>query len=518
MMITLPKRSLLQLLFILMATVGYAQNMKVVSFRELVNDLTANRYGTSKTDVNGETAALIKIVTPEKGFSFDGGSVGIVDVDYKPGEIWLYVPTGSRRLTISHRDFGVLRNYDYSVSVEGAKTYEMLLDIGTGCYVTIDSEIAKSVIYIDGENCVVGPIYNKYLNYGRHVVKATKDRYEGIDSIYVRTQDDKTARVVRVDMRDISHEFADVTVYVDNNADIYYEGQNMGTTIWKTQLRQGSYTVETRKADCDSVKTSFIVKVGDKNEFHAAPPVPYTGFLNILTIPVNTTSLLDGSSIIKANETVTLPLGVHTIDYSARGYKDQRREYKIIRNHTVSDTVRMEEISYVRPNAFYFGGGATLRSLSGYTATLGMALGNNDFSVAYTFGNVESNIAYWSSTTDATAEVSNMAYKMNSIQAKYGYQIRLLKRIGFTPQVGFSYNTLSAVLKKGTNKYGDGASQKAITIGAKLLFVPVQHVYLFAQPEIGIGLSADNAFTQIAKAAGFSTTSLGATFGILVSF
>ena len=149
MMITLPKRSLLQLLFILMATVGYAQNMKVVSFRELVNDLTANRYGTSKTDVNGETAALIKIVTPEKGFSFDGGSVGIVDVDYKPGEIWLYVPTGSRRLTISHRDFGVLRNYDYSVSVEGAKTYEMLLDIGTGCYVTIDSEIAKSVIYID---------------------------------------------------------------------------------------------------------------------------------------------------------------------------------------------------------------------------------------------------------------------------------------------------------------------------------------------------------------------------------
>ena len=74
-------------------TLTEAQNMKVVQFSELTNDLTANRYGTSKTDENGETAALIKIVTPETGFTFDGGSLGIVAVEQKPGEIWLYVPS-----------------------------------------------------------------------------------------------------------------------------------------------------------------------------------------------------------------------------------------------------------------------------------------------------------------------------------------------------------------------------------------------------------------------------------------
>ena len=72
---------LLQLLLILAVTIAQAQNMKVVGFAELVNDLTANRHGTSMTDENGETAALIKIVTPETGFSFDGGSLGIVAVE-----------------------------------------------------------------------------------------------------------------------------------------------------------------------------------------------------------------------------------------------------------------------------------------------------------------------------------------------------------------------------------------------------------------------------------------------------
>ncbi|MGN1236195.1 MAG: PEGA domain-containing protein, partial [Bacteroidaceae bacterium] len=44
-------------------------------------DLTANRQGTMKRDQNGEVCALIRIQTIEKGFSFDVGSLGIVDVE-----------------------------------------------------------------------------------------------------------------------------------------------------------------------------------------------------------------------------------------------------------------------------------------------------------------------------------------------------------------------------------------------------------------------------------------------------
>ena len=100
------------------------------------------------------------------------------------GEIWLYVPRRSKKLTIQHKDYSVLRDY-YDIPVEGARTYEMYLDIGIGRYVTITSQVANSTIYIDGENCGTAPVNHRYLNYGRHTIRATKDRYEGEQTIFV---------------------------------------------------------------------------------------------------------------------------------------------------------------------------------------------------------------------------------------------------------------------------------------------------------------------------------------------
>jgi hypothetical protein len=114
-----------------------ADGISVISFKLLDTDLTANTRGTQKLDQNGEKAALIKIVTPERGFLFNGGSLGIVGTEEKAGEIWLYVPPRAQKITITHEVFGVLRDYFYPVSVQGGRTYEMLLDIGTGRYVTI---------------------------------------------------------------------------------------------------------------------------------------------------------------------------------------------------------------------------------------------------------------------------------------------------------------------------------------------------------------------------------------------
>ena len=109
-----------------------ADDISVISFKLLDTDLTANTRGTQKLDQNGEKAALIKIVTPERGFLFNGGSLGIVGTEEKAGEIWLYVPPRAQKLTITHEVFGVLRDYYYPISVQGGRTYEMLLDILPG--------------------------------------------------------------------------------------------------------------------------------------------------------------------------------------------------------------------------------------------------------------------------------------------------------------------------------------------------------------------------------------------------
>ncbi|MGM9836144.1 MAG: hypothetical protein ACI30L_05295, partial [Muribaculaceae bacterium] len=50
----------------------WAQTLSVTSFKPLDNDLTANLAGTQVKDQNGEVAALIKVVTTQTGFTFEG--------------------------------------------------------------------------------------------------------------------------------------------------------------------------------------------------------------------------------------------------------------------------------------------------------------------------------------------------------------------------------------------------------------------------------------------------------------
>jgi len=97
------------------------------SFKLDKYDLTAAERNTEKRDVNGDQAALIKIKTTLSGFVFDGGSLGIVGVEKKEDELWLYVPTRAKRLTIKHPSLGTFSEFYYPVKIKGGQTYEMIL-------------------------------------------------------------------------------------------------------------------------------------------------------------------------------------------------------------------------------------------------------------------------------------------------------------------------------------------------------------------------------------------------------
>lgn len=483
-----------------------AQNMKVLDFKLLENDLTANRYGTKKTDQNGETAALIKIVTPEKGFSFDGGSLGIVATEEHSGEIWVYVPRSAQKLIIQHPDYGVLRDYFYPIPIKGGETYEMLIDIGTGRYATITSGVAKANIFIDGEDCGLSPV-RKYLNYGRHTIKAVKDRFEGETTATITTSEESKS-LIHVEMQDMSHLYGDVTVTVDNRADIFYNGQNMGTGEWKTQLREGNYTIETRKANSEPAMTSFTVVAQRQNNVKANAPVPHTGWLHVYTRPRNVRT-----APFDVSETQTLPVGTYQLEFTRKGFVTQNKEYTVRRNETTLDTITLQRVTYVKPLAFYFGGGLTLRSLSGISAIVGAVYQRHDLQASYTFGLSESDVIYWGGDLNTGTK-----YKMQSIGIKYGYQFPLMRQLAITPQLGWSYNFLTAnAAQTGNTTYGDGASSQALTVGAKLVLVPMQHLYFFIAPEYMFTLSKDNNFKTITDSSvngdGFAVHA-----GLLVNF
>lgn len=493
-----------------------AQNIKVSKFELLEKDMTANTYGTQKLDQNGEKAALIKIQAPEQGFTFDGGSLGIVAREDHNGEIWLYVPRQSKKLTIQHKDYGTLRDYYYGMPIQGARTYEMYIDIGIGRYVTITSERANSTIYIDGENVGQGPINHKYLNFGRHTVRALKDRYEGEKTFVVTTDDDSGLRLVNIPQRDMSDHFGDVSVSVDNKADIYFENKKVGTSTWKTQLREGTYIVETRKADCDPVKTSFTVVAQKQNVVKANAPTPHTGWLNIFTRPGNVKTVYNGDHFIDLSETVSVPIGTYQMEFSRKGFETQNREYMVRHNQTTADTVTLSRINYIKSTSFYFGAAFTARNLAGISGIVGVTYKKHDLQASYTLGITETNVTNWNDENGNF--MASAKHKVNSFAIKYGYQIPLVSQLALTPQVGYACNMISSTKVEGSSAYADGTVANYLTIGAKVIYAPIKHFYLFVAPEYDIVMSKDENYDLAMQKAGQEVSGFLLNAGILINF
>jgi hypothetical protein len=325
--------------------------------------------------------------------------------------------------------------------------------------------------------------------------------------------------MVNVEQRDMSDHFGDVTVSVENKADIFFEGKNVGNGIWQTQLREGTYVVETQKADCDPEKTSFTVVAQKQNRVQAAPPTMHTGRLSVYTRPRDAQALLNGNEPIDLTETHTLPVGTYQISLIRKGYVPMSGlEYTVRHNETTRDTVTMERVKYIKPQTFYFGAGYTARQLGGITALAGATYKNIDLQLSYTFGLGKSDFVNWYSTDGNDTYLSSMSYKRSTLALKAGYQFELTERLGITPQLGYEMERLSATVEKGTNTYGDGATANCVSIGAKLVFAPIERFYAFFNPALSVAVSKDDNFTRIVDNSDISAGGFMATLGVIFNF
>ena len=102
-----------------------SQEFSVSSFRILPNDVSA--FVNSVRDLNDEACALVKVEAPSD-FAFST-PLGIVKRKDEVGEIWLYLPKGTKMLTLKHPEWGVLRDYRLGMALESRMTYELKLSL-----------------------------------------------------------------------------------------------------------------------------------------------------------------------------------------------------------------------------------------------------------------------------------------------------------------------------------------------------------------------------------------------------
>ena len=230
-----------------------AQQISVKSFRKLEMDLDA-KVNEPLKDQNGDVCAIIKVQTTQSGFYFDGGQLGIKKTELKHGEIWLYVPWGLKRLTISHDKLGVLRDYQLNIPIEKATVYELVLTTGkviTTVEETIDSqwlvinpEPADASVYLN-DLFVKSGTYQTKLKPGTYTYRVEAPLYH-TEAGKVEINDTKKEIVAR-----LKPAFGYVTVNTEpeKEAKVIIDGKTLTTnTPCKSEvLASGVHTVQVIK-------------------------------------------------------------------------------------------------------------------------------------------------------------------------------------------------------------------------------------------------------------------------------
>lgn len=320
------KRKFLLTVFslILFSLHANGQSISVSSFKLIENDLTANTAGTMERDQNGETAALIKVVTSETGFSFDGGMVGIVKAKQEVGEIWVYVPHGIKKMSIRHPQLGVLRDYYFPISVDKARTYEMV--ITTGKVQTIVNQSLKKQFVI----FTVTP-KNATLEFNGEPLELDETGYAEIGVPYgsysyrVSCPDYHTSAgtlevkdgfkpEVNIDLTP-NFGWLEVNVAADyHGADIFVDGKKVGLApMIKKQMKSGVHRLKIEKELYKNYETSITVEDGKLCSIEVTEMQP--NFANVeLTVDEKSEIWVDGELKGTGKWSGPLEIGDHSVE------------------------------------------------------------------------------------------------------------------------------------------------------------------------------------------------------------
>ena len=248
-----------------------AQNkIQVTSFQRMETDITA-RITAPKKDQNGEVCALIRIVTTEKGFMFEPDALGIVARENKPGEIWLYVPRGARRISIMHETLGIVRNYFYPDLIEKAVTYEMVLNTGEHQdrqvvennmqLLVLRPEPSTANIFIDDEQMPLGNgFFTATMKKGEHTYRVEAPMYHSEAGALTLGDEQK---IMNVTLKP-KFGYAEIFSLPEQDAKVYLDTVQVGTTPYRSdRMMAGNYRVRVEKDLYFPIDTLLTVLPGE---------------------------------------------------------------------------------------------------------------------------------------------------------------------------------------------------------------------------------------------------------------
>lgn len=334
-----------------------AQKMSVAKFYMAEKDLTANTTGTTVFDQNGDKCALIKVETTQRGFTFDGGSLGITKTEEHPGEIWVYVPHGLKRITISHPQLGILRDYDLGLSVQKARTYilELTTDkVLTAVFDDSQTQILELNVFPVNAEVIINGMKEipdaqgrvvKELSLGTYNCRVKADdyhHYEGVISI----DNSNDRHIVNIALKQAFGYLDIIADSVHNGAEVFLDDNKIGTLpLMRQSVKSGTHKLVILKPLYLPYEVNFTVTDSTVYQLRAVSLKP-----NFAPVTINA---VEGSSVWVDNEfksrgtwTGMLELGKHSVECRKENHRTTSKSIVISSNNAVTFSCEIPEPIY----------------------------------------------------------------------------------------------------------------------------------------------------------------------------
>lgn len=490
---------------------AWADGLVARGFKALPNDPTATLHGTEVKDRNGRTTALLKIYTPfpASELGFNGGLLAVEKVEQRgPGEVWVYLPEKSQKLTVNHPTYGVVAiTYPGIGALKGGSTYSVEMT-AEGTDVSLIGSATGAEITVDGRAMGQTPV-NTYLPYGAHQVSARQGNlvYEGIVQV---SRNGKTE--FYLPMEDENLQFGDVTFKVPEGVEIWFLNRREGVGEYTTRLRGGQYSVETRKKDHDPVMTAFTVEPGKAQTFYPDAPIPHRGYLELALVPPTGVTVQSADTIVDLQPSMQLPTGPYEFTFSRRGYVPQTRLFEVGWNTTTADTVVLRKKQYVAASGLYASAGFVAMPETGVGFSIGGLVKSVELNASYIMGLGRSKTVNWYDEADNLLSYQS-DYRTDRLSFSAGYRLRFAERFGLTPNLGAQWQFLTA--PKGNP--GRDFSLWSLNIGLRLLYNPWEYLGFYLSPSYALPLSEKGQMKEVCRLAGITRGGFGLQVGIQAS-
>ena len=355
-------KHLLFLLLLMLALPAFAQHkakFHIVSFAENPHDTSPQIY--EKLDSDGHPYAIIKVKsnTPDDNLRAYNFSFALIPhiVEVRDGELWVYVGRNAKHVSISRDGYQSVQRYDLGLTIQPGRAYEMQLSVEPQKIMkqmvrfNISPVEAKAIImYKSDRPGATEQLFGtaddngavaKNLELGKYSYKIISDNCYPSEGFLMLDN----ANVTHIENVVLRANFARVSLVAGNGVSIFVDGENKGVGSWNGILKEGTYSIECRKAGHKSTVETLKIEEGKDVTLTLSHPEPITGSLSITSTPLDAVVTIDGKAYGLTPRNINdLIIGNHKVTVSKDGYLSQEFEVAITENEIFERSVELERM------------------------------------------------------------------------------------------------------------------------------------------------------------------------------